>query len=287
MLSRFSSSSTSRKCFDRSGDPVRRPDQDDIEAAAAGIAHQLDRGRAGAPWRRRSGRYTRATISIAALGGHLAQVVAAGSRDADRRSRPADRGRRVSLAPPFRLRRRVLRDIASGCTPASTSVMFWPWAAVSRLEAVVQLDGYVQIHSLHLLWFGLLDCPHLLPSEVRISGYEYGRPGKAPAAVATFPRPAGRSSTRPAMALPLDVEAGGHGLELLPGSGNRFPPRLPPTRKPSFRPAGPPPRSKGPLLAGRADQVAEELAPDLAVRRRGGKSGREALETNYSYTHYS
>ena len=41
----------------------------------------------------------------------------------------------------------------------------------NRLEVVVELDGNIQVHSLHFLDF--LDLPHPL-SAVRISDYEYG-----------------------------------------------------------------------------------------------------------------
>ena len=145
---------------DRPGDPVRRPDQDDIEAAAAGIPHQVietgpARLRAGDP----VGILVRRSGSRA--GRPSAAGRAAGSRDADRRSRPADTGRRVSLAPSLRLGRRVLRDILLDELQQHVGHVL-PLGGGGRLEGVVQLNGYVQIHSLHLLFLRLLDLPHLL-----------------------------------------------------------------------------------------------------------------------------
>ena len=91
----------------RAGDAIAGPDQDDIEAAAAGIPHQViqtgpARLRAGDPvgdlrddLDSRAGRPSGAGRR-------------AGSPDADRRWRPSDKGRRVSPAPPLRS---VLGDV--------------------------------------------------------------------------------------------------------------------------------------------------------------------------------
>ena len=51
--------------------------------------------------------------------------------------------------------------------------MFCPWAAVVALKALCKFDGYVQVHSFHLLFCWFSDLTHLLPQEMRLSGYEY------------------------------------------------------------------------------------------------------------------
>ena len=75
----FSSSSTSKKCFTDRRDPVRSPDQDHIEAAAAGVAHQFIETR---PACLHAGDPVCVLLDdlIAALRGHLAQVIDLGLR---------------------------------------------------------------------------------------------------------------------------------------------------------------------------------------------------------------
>ncbi len=153
---------------DRAGDPIGSPDQDHIEAAAAGIPHHLIETR---PARLRAADPVCILLHdlIAALSGHLAQVVQLGLRDADRQSRPSDKERRVSPAPPLG---RVLGDVALDELHQDIGHVL-PLGGGGRLEGVVQLDGYVQVHSFHLLFFAFADLTHLLPPEMRLSGYEY------------------------------------------------------------------------------------------------------------------
>ena len=83
----------------RPGDPVRGPDQHDVELTAASFAHQLIES-----WPLGLGAADAIRVLgddlIAALGSHLAKVVAAASRDADRQSRLSYRGRRASWQLP-------------------------------------------------------------------------------------------------------------------------------------------------------------------------------------------
>ena len=73
--------------FHRAGDPVRGPDQDHVELAAAGIPHQfVQPGPAGLHAADPVGVFV--DDLVAALGGHLAEIDEAGSRGADRGSRP-------------------------------------------------------------------------------------------------------------------------------------------------------------------------------------------------------
>ena len=75
-----------------------------------------------------------------------------------------------------------------------------------RLEAVVEFDGNVQIHALHLWLFSFFDFPHLL-SEMRLSGYEYGALLHAPGVAA--------QQNDPGHGLPLDIQGRGDQLQLL------------------------------------------------------------------------
>src|SRR5579863_9397092 len=242
------------------------------------------RDRDGAFSRRRSGRYTPAR-SRGRAGRPSGAGHRAGSRDAGRRSRPSYKERRVSLAPPLRLRRRVLHHIVLDELQKNIGHVL-ALSSGCRLKGVVQFDRNVQVHSLHFLWFGLLDRSHLLPSEVSISCYEYGLPGKLPgppwSSSPGLPAEHGQRS-HPA---PVHFECLSHGHQLLPGTRNLAGFNDLPLRS---RHAGPP----GSLLDGMAellahalDQHAEELAPDLALeggvagtRERGGKQTTHILIT--------
>ena len=86
---------------------------------------------------------------------------------------------------------------------------------------------------------------------------------------------------------PLDVQAGGQGLELVQGCGN--PSRFDglPFRS---RHSGPPGRllaRKAALFARRAEEVAEELAQTWDSEAWRGERGRGSGNKIYSYTHYS
>jgi len=80
------------------------------------------------------------------------------------------------------------------------------------LEVIVELDGNVQIHSLHLWLFDFLDLAHLL-SEVSLSGYEYRALLQPPGLPAQQDDLGHRD--------PLDIQSIRDRPELLPGGRKR------------------------------------------------------------------
>src|SRR4051812_35262098 len=146
-----------------------------------------------------------------------------------------------------------------------TSVMFWPWAAVAALKALCSSTGTFRFIRFTCCGSG---CLMALTSfqEVRISGYEYGRP-EIRKTLAPDQLPFPGLTAEPHQAghrLPLDSQGTSDSFQLLPrpGNGSRFD-GLPLGNGHPGRPAYLLDR-KAACLAGRADQVAEELSPDPA-----------------------
>ena len=83
------------------------------------------------------------------------------SRDADRQSRPGDKGRPVSPASPLR---RVLRNIRPDELEQHSGHVL-AFGGGNGLKAIVQRNGNIEIHSFHLLFCWLADLPHPLPGD--------------------------------------------------------------------------------------------------------------------------
>ena len=110
------------------------------------------------------------TISIAALGGHLTKIVQLGLRVLIESGDPhVEGGALHARLPFFDARGAVLVDVVLDELQQHVGHV-QALGCGDGLEAVVQLDGYVQVHAFHL-WFFLLwrsDSPPLLSQDEAI-----------------------------------------------------------------------------------------------------------------------